>query len=231
MRLRVSRRVEALIAGVVAVSALGVVLAHNSAVVQRAFVQRLVPVVMVAKAVQPLTPITAADLQVTRMAGRPPGAFSSVSQAVGREATVGLVRGQVLFRQDVARLPAGGVPQGYREVGIRAGLVRSAGVKPGDLVDVLVIYKLQGSRKAVPPAGAVAVPGGYAVDVAPGARVVAVRDQQGLPVSSPLGHSDRTAASQSVSYIPNEVTLLVPKAEAPAVALGSELGAVHLLVK
>ena len=104
-----------------------------------------VPVVFAAQMIGRAEPVVAERLRIGLVprAYAPPGAMSSIEQAVGRVALVDLAAGEAVTETRLARVRAGPVaslvPQGLRAFAVPTSLPHGA-VAVGDLVDVLATY-------------------------------------------------------------------------------------------
>lgn len=145
---------------------------------------KMVPAVVVTRAVGQTETVPTDALTVRQVpdAGLPPGAFDDPGGAFGKTAARPLLAGQILTKGDLAPDPLRrGLAAG--EVGAAVRVPQEVGpvLRPGDLVNVIMVPKLQPGATAPPP-----------VVLMAGKRVVALYDAAGVQV---IDRSDSRIAS------------------------------------
>jgi len=181
--------------------------------------RRVVPVVVAARAVPANTVLTAADLTTVALAGHVPSSYlHQPSALIGKTLVHALAADQPVLLDDVGRsAQRQGLTPSEVGVYLPVNLASSAGVVPGDRVDVLWTGGSQ-SRGASP-----LQPGATLLT---GARVLAVVTSTGSAVL-PAKNTSQTVGSLAAA-VPAAVELAVPRQAAGNVALAAASGQIWL---
>lgn len=136
---------------------------------------KLVSAVVVTKALGETQTVTADAVTVRQVpdTALPPGTLSDAAGAVGKTTARPLLEGQVLTERDLLPAPLRrGLAAGEVGVGIRVPEAVGPALRPGDLVNVVAVPKLQPGLPAASP-----------VALLTGKRIVALYDAGGAEVA------------------------------------------------
>ncbi|MDA8335029.1 MAG: RcpC/CpaB family pilus assembly protein [Peptococcaceae bacterium] len=217
MRIRTSRSKAALAALIAALLLVGV-----NQVMVRAGIGDPVQAVAAVREIHAGQVVTAGDLQPVAIHGKVAG-LASEQTAVNKVAVYDLAAGQLVMSDQVGDVPE---REGLKfgEVGMRVpvDLVTSAGVVPGDRVDVVMAGKNQGQMNQEPQA--------TVQTVEKNLRVVSVVNNSNQPVTTPVATGQSGALLPGMNAgLPAAVELAMTPAQAQQVALAETSGRLILV--
>jgi pilus assembly protein CpaB len=170
------------------------------------------PMVVARAAIDETRPLAAADLEVVSVGRRPPGAFARPDEVVGRLPLVAVPAGQPLLSSHLATPGAQPdlwrrVPSGKRALALKLDEVTGVGgfIKPGMRVDLIGVAR-EADR--------------WSSDLV----------AQNVPVLA-VAQDDQQLRDETKAKLASSATLLVTPAQAEAISLAAERGAVRLVLR
>ncbi len=188
--------------------------------------QQRVNVVVLARAVQALAPITRDDLAVERLRIAPPGSFASPEQLIGRSLWQPMPAGTVLSQAafEMAGPLARMIRPHERALAVAVDEVIGGGghLSPGDYVDVL-LYLRQGEGNAEQTAQV----------VIPALRLLSVGDTLGITNEGEAAQlpADADEERRRRRNAPTTAVLAVPEALLTRFMLAAQVGSLRLAVR